>query len=63
MHFRGARAFLWQYREDLDVVRYVLDELDQAREDAAYGADQGIRNPGGLVRYRVRQEVGEGEVG
>lgn len=56
--FRGARAFLWRYREHLDVVHQVVDELVSMRE----GEWQEIRNPGGLVRYRVRQEVGDGDV-
>ena len=55
--FRGARAFLWRYREHLDVVHQVIDELVSMTDEEW----RGIRNPGGLVRYRVRQEVGDGD--
>ncbi len=60
-HFRGARRFLWRYRRYLSVVRAVLRELEQAVEDEAYGSEQGIRNPGGLIRWRVQEEVGDGD--
>ncbi|GAG04319.1 unnamed protein product, partial [marine sediment metagenome] len=41
--FRGARAFLWRYREHLDVVHQVVDEL-VCMTDAEW---REIRNPGG----------------
>jgi len=58
LRFRGARAFLWRYREHLDTVRWALQVLEEGRDAGRRG---GIRNPGGFVRWQVKEEVGDGD--
>lgn len=56
LNFRGARAFLWRYRDHLDLVERAIEAL-YAGLDA--GPRGGIRNPGGFIRWWVSQEVGD----
>jgi len=51
--FRGARAFIWKHREHLEVIQAVVAEL------YAMTPEEHLRNPGGYIRWRVRQELRE----